>query len=330
MRRDDMTPMAPLTPRDAASGPATAPRPPAAPPRSDGVASMHEGERQTTWATLSIAAASSRGGMHRVNEDSHSALDRDAALYVVADGVGGGAEAARASRELVSRLHASLDDAPHDPATLRAALLAADRAIGKSIATRGRATGAATVALCMGAGRALSRWLVAWVGDCRVYRLRAGGGGTAHLLTVDDTYRHLDESPPPGGSPDDPARMVGNGAVVRPNVLSVDLRDGDMLVLVSDGVHKHATPDEIARLLREPGPLARRCQRLIERARHGGSRDDATVLVVARSRRGVARVAAVVAAAAAIALVVGALSVASAGPPAQDIRHAVPPSWGSR
>jgi len=123
-----MTPMTPITPRDAAPLPATVPQGRAVPTRSDGAASTHEGQRRTAWSTLSVAVASSRGGMHRVNEDSHSALDGGGALYVVADGVGGGAEAARASRELVSRLHASLDDAPNDPATLRAALLTADRA----------------------------------------------------------------------------------------------------------------------------------------------------------------------------------------------------------
>ena len=32
------------------------------------------------------------------------------------------------------------------------------------------------------------------------------------MLTCDDTFRHLGEPPPPGGAPDDPARMVGNGA----------------------------------------------------------------------------------------------------------------------
>jgi hypothetical protein len=86
-----------------------------------------------------------------------------------------------------------------------------------------------------GAGHLLSRWLIAWVGDCRIYRLRATHDEPAELLTRDDTYRHLGEAPPPGGSPDDPARMVGNGAIADPNVASVQLGDGEMLVLCSDG-----------------------------------------------------------------------------------------------
>ena len=87
------------------------------------------------------------------------------------------------------------------------------------------------------------------------------------LLTRDDTYRHLGEEPPPGGSPDDPARMVGNGAVSAPNV---DARrpatDDEMLVLCSDGVHKHVDAARSHGAARS-APLARRCLRLVELAR---------------------------------------------------------------
>ena len=241
--------------------------------------------RTTSWVRLEAAAASARGKRREVNEDCFSALDGPASLFVVADGVGGGAMAARASRELVSRLHAALDGRRIDALAVRSALLAADRDVGRSIASHTDASGAATVALAAGGGRMLSRWLVAWVGDCRVYRLGAGTDAPAELLTVDDTYRHLSESPPPGGSRDDPARMVGNGAVSRPNVDEVSLRRGEMLVLCSDGVHKHVEPTDLSRVLRQTAPLVRRCGRLIALARARGSSDDATVLVLQREPR---------------------------------------------
>lgn len=294
--------MSAMTPRDV-SWRSTARPPASVATHASGAPTAREAVRTTAWARLSVASATSRGADHRVNEDAHSALDRDAGVFVVADGVGGGALAARASRELVARLHAALDGAGPEPATLRAALIAADRAIARSIATHTDASGAATVAVCMGAGRALSRWLVAWVGDCRVYRLRPTEGGAAQLLTVDDTYRHLDEPPPLGGSLDDPARMVGNGAVDRPNVLHVRLRAGDMLVLCSDGVHKHVAANDIGSLLRGRASLAQRCMHLIDFARRSGSHDDATVLVVQRGERELVRIARVAAAATLAALV---------------------------
>jgi protein phosphatase len=118
-----------------------------------------------------------------------------------------------------------------------------------------------------------------------VYRIGAVPGAPAQLLTVDDTYRTLRETPPPGGSAEDPARMVGNGAVLAPNVEQVALGRGEMLVLCSDGVHKHLDAGDLARVLRAPAPLERRCWRLLALARARGSSDDATVLVVHRERR---------------------------------------------
>lgn len=236
----------------------------------------------TAWSSLAVAAASARGRYHRVNEDCHSALDGIAPLFVVADGVGGGAMASWASRQLVTRVHKQLERARIDADAIRAALLAADLAIAQGIARHGATTGAATVALCAGAGAFRALWWLAWVGDCRIYRVGVQGDAAARLLTRDDTYRHLSEEPPAGGSLDDPARMIGNGAVSAPNIERVELRWGEMLVLVSDGVHKHVDAHDIAHVLRDGTPLARRCLRLVEMARQGGSDDDATVLVIHR------------------------------------------------
>jgi len=267
------TRMSGLTPYDPVSSPPQRARPERRPGRSYAV---HE----TPWVRLEVAAASARGRQRQVNEDWHSMLDGSAPLFVVADGVGGGAMAARASRELVSQLHAVLDRRHIDAAAIRNALLRADREVGKSIASHTRESGAATVALCAGRGKTLSEWLVGWVGDCRVYRVSAAPNESAQLLTVDDTYRALKEVPPPGGSYDDPARMVGNGAVVAPNVEPVLLRSGEMLVICSDGVHKHVEAADLRRVLRGSAPLLRRCWRLLALARARGSKDDATVLVI--------------------------------------------------
>jgi protein phosphatase len=263
------------------------PREPETAPRPDGVDRdpaivADQASLATRWSRLDLAVASVRGESHSVNEDSHSRLDRPSPLYVVADGVGGGAMASWASRELVLRVHAALDRRRVDAGAIRDALLDADCELGRGIAQLAASSGAATVALCAGTGASVARWLIAWVGDCRVYRVRAAPDGPAELLTRDDTYDHLGETPPPGGSPHDPARMVGNGAVAAPNVGGVDLGDGEMLVLCSDGLHRHVEPLEIARLLRSGTPLARGCVRLLELARSRDSNDDATLLVVRR------------------------------------------------
>src|SRR5438552_10419525 len=251
----------------------------------DGATTSGHAVRETSWIRLEMAAASARGRRGEVNEDCHSGFNGSAPLFVVADGVGGGAMAAQASRELVSRLHAALDGRGIDAPAIRDALLCADREIGRSISSVTEASGAATVALCAATDILLSRWLVAWVGDCRVYRVGAGPDEPAQALTVDDTYRHLGETPPAGGSYDDPARMVGNVAISQPNVEQVALRRGEMLVICSDGVHKHVEAGELSRVLHGSAPLVRCCGRLLALARAHGSSDAATVLVVRREPR---------------------------------------------
>jgi serine/threonine protein phosphatase PrpC len=251
-------------------------------PRTRG-ASVERGTLETASAHLDLAAASGRGKRHVINEDAHSPLDGRVPVYVVADGVGGGAMASRASHEVVTRVHQALEGGRIDDDAVREALLDADREVARSIANHTDQLGAATVALCACAETDLARWLVAWVGDCRVYRIAAPSDSEAELITQDDTYRHLSETPPPGSSADDPARMVGNGAVTVPNLMQVDLHDDEMLVLCSDGVHKYVQARDIGRLLRSaPAPLARRCASLVTLARVRGSVDDATVLVVHR------------------------------------------------
>ncbi|MEO6564760.1 MAG: protein phosphatase 2C domain-containing protein [Casimicrobiaceae bacterium] len=298
-------------------------RPPKARER---VFTTSQSEVTTAWSRLGVGAASARGLRHRVNEDSYSTTAGDAPVFVVADGVGGGAMAAWASRKLVVAVQNSLGRNRIDEASVRAALLDADRDIAQGIASHGVGTGAATVAVCAATGVLRTRWIIAWVGDCRVYRI--DGARAPALLTSDDTYRHLGEEPPPGGSRDDPARMIGNGAVSSPNIGYVGLQSGEMLVLVSDGVHKHVEPEVMARTLHENTTLARGCLRIVEIARANGSEDDATALVVHRRphwrmrflRRGAAVAALVIAAlVVATSFDLKGMTPAASGPPARPL-----------
>lgn len=244
---------------------------------------LQHGSLRGAGADLDLAAAASPGHRHAISEDAHSAFDGTLPLYVVADGVGGGAMAARASRELVDCVHARLREVPIDEPTLRQALLDADVEVRRSLAQITEAIGAATVALCAATTPDFSDWLVAWVGDCRVYRVDPTG--VAELVTRDDSYRHLGEAPPPGGSPDDPARMLGNGAVIAPNVRRVRLDVGAALLLCSDGVHARIGEHDFGAAMRHVElPLVQRCAGLVEIARERGSTDDATLLAVCRTR----------------------------------------------
>jgi protein phosphatase len=195
--------------------------------------------------------------------------------------------AAMASRQLVAHLHAALDGHRIGAASVREAVQSADRAIAQSIAEITDQPGAATLALCAPVNALASKWLLAWVGDCRIYVRR--NGAPLRLLTQDDTFGQLNETPPPGGALDDPARMIGNGAVSQANVAFTELGQGDALVVCSDGVHKFVDGAEWARLLDRPLALTQLCEDTVALARGNGSSDDATVLLVRREGMGVQR-----------------------------------------
>ena len=237
----------------------------------------------TAWSRIEVAVASSRGSQHADNEDAHSDLDGSRGLFVVADGVGGGAMAQVASRLLVESLHGALEVRRVDADAVRAAMLDADRTIQRAIARQTDLPGAATVVLGAPVDAFAARWLIGWVGDCRAYRLAAADGGRIDLLSRDDTFRALGETAPPGGSPDDPARMVGNGAIAGANVALHELGAGDLLALCSDGVHKHLAVEDWAGVLHADATLPERCAQLIRAARAHGSTDDATVLLLRRA-----------------------------------------------
>ena len=275
------------TPTHAATGSPITPLEPGSPRGPGAVAVVPSARQQSVYATafgrIEAAVASSCGRQHDTNEDAHSPLRGPMRLFIVADGVGGGAMAQVASQQLVSHLHEVLDAPPLNAERVRAAMLDADRAIARRIGQVTDSPGAATVALCAPVNVFASKWLVAWVGDCRVLRLAMRGEPSIELLTRDDTFRHLNETPPAGSSLDDPARMVGNGATSGANVALHDLACGDMLMLCSDGMHKRVQDSDWCRVLKQRVPLAQRCEELIELARINGSTDDATVLLLQRA-----------------------------------------------
>ncbi|MEZ4438380.1 MAG: protein phosphatase 2C domain-containing protein [Polyangiaceae bacterium] len=125
---------------------------------------------------------------------------------------------------------------------------------------------------------------VAHVGDSRCYILRRG---RLVQLTTDHTLAEkmrqrsameIDESSPwhhilwnsLGG---------GAHASIEPEVHRHALEVGDIVLLCSDGLTKHATDEEIAQTLTAAGSSVEACERLIVRANADGGTDNTTVIV---------------------------------------------------
>jgi formylglycine-generating enzyme required for sulfatase activity/serine/threonine protein phosphatase PrpC len=236
---------------------------------------------------LRAAYASVTGTSHARNEDccSHVPSADRPDFCGVADGVGGGAHGEVASSVLLRHCAQAPKSVWSDPVKLVAWLAKADVEVRKAIARRTDQAGAATLAAAWFPTPGLA--YVLNVGDCRAYQLRPHGKVYAiERLTVDQTYASLAQEPPPNGKPDDPARMVGAGAVGTPPVVKAQIRSGDLLLFCSDGMHKFVPDAQIAGIV--AGGLAERqsleyiCGELVRTAKKNGSQDDASALLVLR------------------------------------------------
>ena len=205
----------------------------------------------------------------------------------LADGVGGGARGDVASRSAVDHCVRDLPAALlADEDGLARWLRLAEARVQLALRQVTFGSGATTlVAAWLGAGGA--GWLV-HVGDSRAYQIGCDKAGTAsaRALTQDHSFSQLGEPPPEGARGDDLARMVGANCMGDPLLLPLRLAAGDLILLCSDGLHRHVPAPQLAATLL-PGlaetpaaGLASRAQSLVAQALAAGSHDDVSVLVV--------------------------------------------------
>ncbi|MEO8563835.1 MAG: protein phosphatase 2C domain-containing protein [bacterium] len=212
-------------------------------------------------------------------------------LFAVADGVGGQAGGALASgitlqtiveylSQTVGSYHAVPMGQEHsflDP--LRAAV---QRAHDKVLATFGQAQG--------GPATTLTIVLVVWphafvvhVGDSRAYHLR---GGKLEKLTRDQTMGAFlvsemamsEQQVERGGYNNVLASAVG-ARDMTPAVSDIELHQGDVLILCTDGLTKHVSEAQIAEVLGRTPDAEAGCRELVELALEGGGKDNVTVVV---------------------------------------------------
>ena len=245
---------------------------------------QREAESERTGALegpgLVAAARSDRGPRER-NEDAFVCRP-DLGLFAVIDGMGGqqaGAEAAGLAREALL-----------GERDLLRAFLNANEKILKAARRQTQSKGMGCVASAVRVTHDKAR--VAHVGDTRVYLAHEAG---CEQLTRDHTVAaHAQEQL---GITDRGAREIGGQNQVTRDLggqshtgedwidsCEVTLEEGDLLVLCSDGVHGALESAGFFARIREarrqgaaPDSLA---EELVERALAGGTRDNATAVVV--------------------------------------------------
>lgn len=230
---------------------------------------------------LELAAVSDRGTVRAENQDAWSLVPLEAGrgcLLLLADGMGGHAggreAAALAVLHAAERLresddpHAGVDEAE---ASANAAIAELRRDHG------GEVMGTTLVVAAVSEGRAT----IGNVGDSRAYLVR---GGSASQVTEDHSVLaeairagHVES----GGAADPPRNLLTRaltGDPVDADRFSVELREGDVLLLCCDGAWDPLGGEGLADLVGGDGPLEGLLTRACDAALAAGSRDNVTLV----------------------------------------------------
>lgn len=247
---------------------------------------------------LSWALRSDPGMLRAGNEDFAAACmldgpvvrDLPAALFVVADGLGGHAAGEVASRLAVDTVveHFRRTQARPSRQALRTAVRAANAALLDASGTSERHGMATTLTAMAIAGH---QAVIAHVGDSRAYLLRKG-----EVVQLTSDHSQVGEMLRRGLlSPDQaarhPARSVltrclGRELVVPVDLTTVDTADGDIFLICTDGLWDLVGRDEISALAEESELAADRlatsvlAEELVRKALERGAPDNVTAVVV--------------------------------------------------
>ncbi|MCF8199612.1 MAG: bifunctional protein-serine/threonine kinase/phosphatase [Sulfuritalea sp.] len=198
-------------------------------------------------------------------------LENKGILVAVADGVGGHANGRKASeycvRSLLSDYYAT-PDTWSVPQALDKVIGALNRWLhAHSRRARETAGMATTLSALVLRGR---RYVVAHVGDTRIYRLRRG---ELTRLTSDHVWEHPELR-------NVLSRAVGLDAVLAVDYADGELEEGDVFLLVSDGVWAALGDTRLARLLAGNDTADDIATKLANAAVDSGAQDNCTALVV--------------------------------------------------
>ena len=247
-------------------------------------------------------ASKTEKGRRSANEDACLVLTSEElggvadGLYIVADGMGGRASGAVASRIAVNAVRdafLSETQAGREASdALAEALRAANKAVYQEAISKPELRGMGST--CVAVGVLGDRAFFAHMGDSRIYLLH---GGQLRRLTEDHSF--VAEKVRSGEITEEQARhsrfrnvitrAIGIEPDAQPAVGSIDLETGDVLLLCSDGLTGPVSDAKIADILCGSSDPDEACNRLVSAAIRGGGGDNVTVVVAAYGARSAIR-----------------------------------------
>lgn len=226
-----------------------------------------------------LGATSDVGRVRDGNEDSFL-VDERLALFAVADGMGGHRAGEVASATALEALRAAIA-ADRD---LDDSIVAANAAVFDKSSTDEELAGMGTT-LTAAVASADGELVIGHVGDSRAYVLRDGA-----LSQITEDHSLVEELRREGRITEEQAavhprrsvitRALGIDSSVSVDLYAVALRDGERLLLCSDGLTTMVRPADIAAILRrEPSPQ-RAADLLADAANEAGGEDNITAIVI--------------------------------------------------
>lgn len=227
---------------------------------------------------VEVTSSSQTGPIRETNEDA-ILVAPDAALFAVADGMGGleaGEIAARTAVETIKshlttkaaveiiEAYVRAPDVGHRRKVLALMRAACEAAHTRVVTEAAGTTRGSTLDVCL---LARDKAFISHVGDARVFIVRPAA---TLLLTQDQVSRRNGMRALKSG--------IGLPSELKIDTVFVDLERGDRVVLTTDGVHGAMDEATLGRL--SEAPMDNAATGLVEHALARGSRDNLTALVI--------------------------------------------------
>ena len=254
-------------------------------------------DENSNWP-FTISAASDRGSVREKNEDYYGIFDPEiddqresrGVLVVVTDGMGGHFSGEEASRMVVEVMGEIYYSEPEKKKDAKEALDIAFREANKRVfhhVGNGRKGTAGTT--CTSVALFPDHYHIAHAGDSRAYLIR---GGKIEQLTEDHSL--VGEMVQKGLIDKEEAirhprrnvltRAVGLRNEVAPDIHEkIPFKDGDKILLCSDGLFSMVPEDEIESIVERFDPKDA-CRKLIEAAIKYGGEDNITAVVIQKRK----------------------------------------------
>lgn len=231
--------------------------------------------RESAHETEAVAVksvAQSETGLVRADNQDHLFVDDARLVYCVADGVGGGAEGARASEIVCANLkmvtYAAADTFKARTSAVQKAIEDANAALFAYAREKGVPLVASTVAVLVLDPENPRHAAICNVGDSRIYRFRRG---MPEILTRDHRA---------GAGSHALTRAIGAAESVRVEWTELESTDASRFLLCTDGVHDVVSAGRLAAFVSAAPTLDAAAERIAaDVVRHGAPDNYSFVLL---------------------------------------------------